>query len=264
MSERTKPNSLEIANQLALIEKMGLKVETIEIDGLTFSYTNLKEFSKIYRDIFERQEYYFHSENDFPKVFDCGAHIGLATLYFKQVYPGAAVISFEPNPKTFEILKLNILQNRLFGVLPINVALASDELSRYLTVSDAKNSPWFWDDSCVQPKWNEPNSSTRIAVRSVKLSSYLTQPVDLLKMDIEGMETEVLEEFQDRMHLIKECVVEFHGQKLNPRNNIDRVLAILERSDFDISIRQDRKPVRREKIDRSEPYWLLINARRKD
>ena len=263
MSERRKLGSFEIAYQLAIAEKTGLKVETSKLNGWTFSYTNSKEFSKIYNDIFEREEYYFQSKNNSPIIFDCGAHIGLATLYFKRLYPAASITSFEPNPVTFEILKLNMMQNGITGVTPINTALAGDELPRYLTVSDSNNSPWSWDDSCVQPKWNEPTSFKKVIVFSTRLSSYLTQPIDFLKLDIEGMENEVLGEIQDRMHLVKAGVVEFHGQKQNPRNNLDEVFAMLERSGFDILVKQNRETVGREKINRNEPYWLLINVKRR-
>lgn len=264
MTEReNKIKQQDIIDQLAVIREHGLQVETIETGGIKFSFANSREFLKIYRDIFEREEYFFQTNKRSPAIIDCGAHIGIATLYLKRLYPDARVICFEPNPRTFELLRLNIMQNGLSGVVFVNAALASENSQRPLNASCIEDSPWSWDDSCVQPKWNEPTSKT-IPVRTVRLSSYLNQPIDLLKIDIEGMETEVLEEAQIKLQLVEECVIEFHGTNSNPTNTPERLLGILERGGFSIQIRQDRIPIDKDSILRTEPYWLLISARRKN
>src|SRR5262245_22787707 len=38
-----------------------------------------------------------------PVIIDCGAHIGLATLWFAQQYPAARIFSVEPARSNFEI-----------------------------------------------------------------------------------------------------------------------------------------------------------------
>jgi FkbM family methyltransferase len=67
-----------------------------------------------------------------PIIIDAGAHIGLATLWFKARYPEATVISIEPNAENFAVLKENVgvsdttlLVNAAVGSLPGSVSLIS-------------------------------------------------------------------------------------------------------------------------------------------
>ena len=65
----------------------------------------------LYREIFARQQYYFRAETESPLILDCGANLGMASLYFKWLYPKARVRAFEPDPSTFELLKQNLARN---------------------------------------------------------------------------------------------------------------------------------------------------------
>jgi FkbM family methyltransferase len=40
-------------------------------------------------------------------IIDCGANIGLASLYFAKVFKEALIVAIEPDPLNFEMLKLN-------------------------------------------------------------------------------------------------------------------------------------------------------------
>jgi FkbM family methyltransferase len=58
-----------------------------------------------------------------PAIFDCGANIGMATLYFKWLYPNARIEAFEADPTAFAVLEMNIARNRLTNVTAHNCAL---------------------------------------------------------------------------------------------------------------------------------------------
>lgn len=46
--------------------------------------------------------------NFIPKIIiDCGANIGLTTIYFKNKFPDAKIISVEPEKSNYEILQRN-------------------------------------------------------------------------------------------------------------------------------------------------------------
>src|SRR5258707_8425113 len=81
----------------------------------------------LYSEIFARQSYEFVSTRMNPVILDCGANIGMATLYFKWLYPQAQITSFEPDPVTFQVLKRNIVDNELQDVALHNVALAGEK-----------------------------------------------------------------------------------------------------------------------------------------
>ena len=48
-------------------------------------------------------------------------------------------------------------------------------------------------------------------VKTVKLSDYIDRPVDLLKLDIEGAETAVIEELGEKVALARRIYVEVHS-----------------------------------------------------
>jgi hypothetical protein len=40
----------------------------------------------------------FKTDSRNPIIIDCGANIGVATIYFKRLYPDSRILSFEANP----------------------------------------------------------------------------------------------------------------------------------------------------------------------
>ena len=93
-----------------------MKVQNLRRQNFTFHFTNREEFEALWRDIFEKEEYRVDLGKPDPYILDVGAHIGMATIYFKTLYPQAKILAFEPNPNTAKLLRLNIKANNLKGV----------------------------------------------------------------------------------------------------------------------------------------------------
>ncbi|MDP1710483.1 MAG: hypothetical protein Q8L46_00880, partial [candidate division WWE3 bacterium] len=108
----------------------------------------------------------------------------------------------------------------------------------------------------------------KLKVSSVILSKYLNREVDLLKLNIEGSETLVMKEIEDKLKNIKEILLHYHGESSNPSNNLDEIFCILDKNNFVYTIRQLRsfgilKNVTRSTINKREPYFLFIQAKQK-
>ena len=78
--------------------------------------------------LYLRRHYPFRPVRARPLVIDCGANIGVATLYFKTVAPEARVIAFEPEPTAYELLRENVERNRLTDVACTGGACGRDQL----------------------------------------------------------------------------------------------------------------------------------------
>ncbi|HZM94934.1 MAG TPA: FkbM family methyltransferase [Vicinamibacterales bacterium] len=164
----------------------------------------------LFREIFVRNEYTFQATSDRPVIFDCGANIGMATLFFKWLYPGCEIHAFEPDPETFLILSENVARNHLTDVSLHNVALVAKPGRLDLFVpAGPPGSPLMSTLSgrstgaCVR----------RLSVEGKPLSTYVGGgEVDFLKMDVEGAEEPVLRELASagRLRKIKELAVEYH------------------------------------------------------
>ncbi len=62
--------------------------------GFVVSHFDRGTLNYLYREIFARQPYYFRAASDSPIILDCGANVGMASLYFKWLYPKSRVTSF--------------------------------------------------------------------------------------------------------------------------------------------------------------------------
>lgn len=241
-----------------------MNYKTIKLPGFKkLSCINLKEALTIYKDIFIFKEYKLDLTTKYPLILDCGAHIGLSVLYFKKNYPQSRIIAFEPNPVNFKLLDLNVKQNKLHDIKLINAAVWEKEGEVDFYVSKEGDSPWTWGDSLVKNKWYVPRESITIKVQAVRLSSFITRKVDFIKMDIEGAETKVVQEIEEKLNLIKRITMEFHGSSTNRQNSIEKIIKVLRRNGFDCIIKQGDKITSLETIKRTDPYWLIIHAGRK-
>lgn len=240
-------------------------LDVISKHYFNFSFPNLKEFLYIYREIFLWKEYKFFPNKRNPVIIDCGSHIGMSILYFKMLYPNARITGFEPSPKTFECLQKNLKQNNIRDVKLIKAALSGKKGSIPFYTAKNIRGRWSWSDSAIKHNAYDKRYYQTIHVPTVKLSSYINQTIDLIKMDVEWMELEVLNEIENKLYLVKEIIFDFHGSK---DNQIEKLLKILKNHNFKYFIYQGRignksKQVNEKKIKKTEPaYSLIVRAKR--
>ena len=230
--------------------------------GYRFFCRNREEFERICHDVFDSHEYVFDTRRRAPMIIDAGAHVGVATHYFKHRFPDARVLALEANPVTFALLRKNISHNGLEDVRAIHAALAPQTGTIPFFTSESDEEPGAWGDSAIQQPWHEGEETTVVDVPAVTLSSLLTEPIDLLKLDIEGLETAVLEEAASDLSPVRRVILEFHGTRRNPGNSISRLTEILRAAGFTPEVRQFGEEVALSAIQEDEPYWLTVRAER--
>lgn len=206
----------------------------IKLQNWNITCANIEEARRITESLYEDKEYACNLETDSPNILDVGSHIGLAILYFKRRYPNAKIIGFEPNPNTFNFLKKNIQQNSISDINLINAGIASQNGESDFFIDANPQNPWAWGDSMVQMPWYDKDKYQTIKVKTVRLSEYINQKIDLLKIDAEGYESEILSEIIDKLHLVKYIAVEFHGSKNNSKNNFKHLVNLLKNHNFKV------------------------------
>lgn len=145
---------------------------------------------------FEYEERHFL--NHFLKAgdifIDVGANIGLFTLIAaRRVIPGGCVYAFEPTRMVFERLRENIALNRCNNVNVYRWALSDTESQRQLYQSEDGFDAW---NSLVKPVKEENYSQETVDCRQlddVVANDKLIGRVALIKIDVEGWETRVLQ-----------------------------------------------------------------------
>ena len=212
-------------------------MNTTKIGKFTINYNNSKEFHILKSEIFGNDCYKVELDNDKPYILDVGAYIGLSVIYFKSIYPNSKIVAFEPNLFAREILEENIFVNNLKDVTVLPYAIDSSEGKRDLHIDTSDNN-WQSTASFFKNSWNGkyPNDSS-ISVETKKLSTFLKdKTVDLLKLDIEGLEKNVLEESKEFLTSIKNIIIEYHPIK---KQNFKKILSILKESHYKISFYQE-------------------------
>ncbi len=113
---------------------------------------------------------------------DVGANVGAFTILAAGV-AGAMAISFEPSPETFEMLSRNILMNGLQDRVRLVNAVAGRNLGT------TQFSAGLGTENHVAATSEKKNSIT-VQVTTLD-SEIINSPAVLLKVDVEGFETEV-------------------------------------------------------------------------
>lgn len=198
-------------------------------------FDNSEEFHRIKQEIFTHDIYFFETDTPSPIIIDAGAHIGLATLYFKKMYPHAHITAIEPNPHSFQLLQKNIAVNQLDDVQLQQVALAPQASTQKFFL-DSSPLHWWSTSGFINGAWNHQQQSQEIEVTTQPLTHFLTQPIDYLKLDIEGAEQAVLQASADKLHLIKQMMIEFHP---HAQQSLQRVIDLLTRHHFNVTVWQD-------------------------
>ena len=179
-------------------------------------------FVSSYNEIFKRGLYRFDARRLAPNIVDCGANVGLSVIYFKRLYPASRIIAFEADDAVFRALTENVRSFALPGVTLCNRAVWHEDADVTFFTEGA-------DAGRILP---EANGARMCTVKAVRLRSYLVgDTVDLLKIDIEGAETDVLKDCADLLDNVDRLFVEYHSFEGRPQT-LHELLAVLSRAGF--------------------------------
>jgi FkbM family methyltransferase len=151
--------------------------------------------------------------NENSVVLDVGANIGLLSISFAKKAVKGLVIAVEASPTTF----VQLLRNTrgLPNIVNLNVGFSSESgIAEFFVASDDAYS-------------GLKNTERKDLVESIKIPCFrgaeiiqpiLPGPVDLIKIDVEGLETEVIEGLESLIHSSRPVVFceIYRGEASNP------------------------------------------------
>ena len=191
------------------------------------------DFVSQFIEIFVDFTYYFpiNAKN----IIDCGSNIGMSIAFFKIFFPEAKILAFEANPRTYSILRRNMLGNKFKNVNLVNAAVyTKNGKVNFYTYDNSKTQERSIDNSIFNKV-----GGYKISVKTIDLSKYLNKKIDILKMDIEGAEARVIEKCGAKIINVKNIVMEFHMyQSIKNNNNLSNMLRVLDKSGFNYYINE--------------------------
>jgi FkbM family methyltransferase len=238
---------------------LGLKFTSESIRGLKVSFFKYSQFASMFSEIFINQTYLVKKKRQ-ARIIDCGSNIGISVLFFKYHFPDAKVICFEPEPMSFAMLKQNVEQNKLKNVRLVNAAVSnkSETLTFYGDASEKGST-----SATLQKELLASSAIEEMKVKAVKLSEFITERVDLLKLDIEGAENKVVSELvsSGKISKVDQIIMEYHVDRAN-ENSLGSIISMLEKAGFNTVIySQARAPFFQHK---NKNYIFMIYAYRKE
>lgn len=223
-------------------------------------------FFVIFRQIFVRHTYYLNTQSATPNIIDCGGNIGMSVLYWKYLYPHAHVTVFEPSKEVLGILQQNIERNALSNVRVVPAAVSAQEGEARIHTRGSAACGNTLQEGLVDTTSNK-TSTESYTVKTVRLSSYITERVDILKLDIEGNEGVVLKELAstDKLSNIQECVLEYHYYPKIQGNNLAHLLGVFNEKGFETQFYfEENDSTQQLSLIKNGSYAVSIRATRKE
>jgi len=154
------------------------------------------------------REYMLHTLPSYakPTILDVGAHVGSFAFYALRRWPDGRVISFEPHPETFGMLRSNV------DGLPVevrNVAVVHPRRSETMRLFEGvsgRHECSLRDDV----RWPHCSQKLNEWVDVSTVDAAELPPADVLKVDTEGSEVEILSGYK-HLRGVRALLVEPHA-----------------------------------------------------
>jgi len=217
--------------QFKLIQKI---LETNE--KLVFDKRTKKALSKIISD---------------PKIiFDVGANKGQSIELYRNWFPNAAIYSFEPNPRLFNLLKEKYRNDKKVNLFNFALSNQEGEMTFYENKFDSSSTL-----EIVNPESEYLEKKAKVLgvekselivnsypVKVQKLSNFINEQnfesIDFVKIDVEGHEFDCLKGLFDGLNSAVKCIqIEAQSNDLyQKQTNLDDIKNLIKENGFNQSI----------------------------
>ncbi len=245
-------------------------------NGLAVAHQNRNETEYLYQEIFGRHTYARHGIrlSEDAVVLDCGANIGMFTLFVACCRPRARVYAFEPLPPLYRTLRLNAeLHAPGAKVFPIGLsdaertaeftfypqhtmmsglaAYADPALERRVVERSLRNAERLGSaeaaallehaDELLAERFTAERHPCRLRRLSDVLREEGIAHVDLLKVDVQRAELDVLRGLEEAdWRRVDQVVMELHQEEGGATaGRIDAILELLAAHGFAAVVEQD-------------------------
>lgn len=176
---------------------------------------------------------------------DIGAYYGYYSLLAYQSQKNIKIIAFEPSKENFDILKKNLLLNKVKDFEIYNIAISNREGISQFNLTEASDCAGFY-------KHHLSETRKKINVQIIPGDKIIgNRLVDFIKIDVEGHEITVLEGLYETLkneNLI--LLIEFNPTLLEAAGHRpEELLEVIKNREFDIYFLDEFK----------KKYYKLIN-----
>jgi FkbM family methyltransferase len=169
----------------------------------------------ILKQIFVEDEYAPLRHLSEPKcIVDCGANVGFSSLYFARAYPSARIIAIEPDAGNAAVFQRNL------SLYSDRVELIQSALWSRAARLVVQHAPVTFEAAITVREAHDQEREDFMAIDIPSILDRFKLPaIDLLKIDIEGAESELFEEPLCHTWLprVRNIAIEIHNETAKSR-----------------------------------------------
>lgn len=142
-------------------------------------------------------------------IVDVGGNVGYTTLYWASQYSEARILAFEPHPANVAAFRQHVQRNRLGDRVVLIPSAAGTR----------EGAVCLWDDGSGSSHVISRRAAEQETIQASMVdwfSQLGTEPIDVLKIDIEGGEYELLADPRFDNLQVRGVVMEWHTTPDNP------------------------------------------------
>ena len=192
--------------------------------------------------------------------FDIGSHMGAITIPLAILNPRAEMLAFEPQPLIYYQLCGNIFINNIKNITPYNFGVGNPvEEESYVFVPIYDPSDGLTGNfSIIDGKHSKNDAKEYKKVSLIKADSFGFSNLSAVKIDVEGMELEVLEGISETLERSRPAVIFelWEAQSIADKNRNDNIRELLSGKGYEFGWVYYRKAKR--------PYYIMAAYNKKD
>ncbi|MEO0322225.1 MAG: FkbM family methyltransferase [Myxococcota bacterium] len=163
---------------------------------------------RCYSQVFMQQEYAIDYGFEPEVIIDGGANVGFAAVYFAERFPGARIVSVEPEESNYALLERNVAPYA--NVTPVRGAIWWKKET--LCFRDPNAAKWSFEVEA-----GDDAQAGDVAIEAFTVPELLAMvgadEAGLLKLDIEGAELGLLQHADAWKPQVRAMVIELHEYK---------------------------------------------------
>lgn len=157
----------------------------------------------------------YQLDRDIEYIVDLGANVGTASFKFQTFYPKAKILVCEPEPECMKYAKLNTGNKLIY----VQKAIIGDNRKEVIfnvckwAGNGHVDGHFRWD--LYAPMGSKKEKEIKVDACTLKdlVDEHNFPRIDLLKIDTEGMESEILKAYKPYLKDVKYIRGEWHGDK---------------------------------------------------
>lgn len=196
-------------------------------------------FLKPYREPTAEERFLMNLRMSGKTVYDIGGYVGITAMFFSRaVGETGRVITFEPNPTNAAAIRQHLTLNQLRNVEVIEIGLGAAPVTKTLVYDPNDTAAGSMNQQIQARLLAARHRQVEVVVQTLDacVAANHLPPPDLVKIDVEGMEYDVLRGMQKMLRTPKpQLFIELHGEgEQQKRANIQNVFTLLQDCNYAI------------------------------